>query len=111
MEEREIEFYIPECEEIPTRLRLLVRKDDGKDITVYYKRLEHEFGYEFEVYDALSVVEANEIVNQIAQTMCNQSFDHGSEWRIESIECVKSDINFAYSHVDYVVKFRIKDSY
>lgn len=106
-----ISFYIPESETIPTKLRLLVEKEDDKDITISYKRLENEFGYEFEVYDTLSVVEADQIINQVVQMMCNQSFDHGSEWRMKSIERIKSDINFAYSYVGYIVKFRIKDSY
>lgn len=106
-----IEFYIPECETIPTKLRLIIRKNEGKDITVYYERLEESFGYNFELYDITSEDEAKEIVSQIAHTMCSQSYDHGQEWRVEDIEKLSCEVNGFISKAEYNVLFRIKDMY
>lgn len=106
-----IEFYIPEGETIPTKLRLLVNKDEGKDIHVYYQRLEESFGYNFELYNITSENEAEDIVKKVAQTMCNQSYDHGQEWRVENIEKLSCEINFAYQKSEYNVLFRVRDSY
>ncbi len=106
-----IEFYIPEGEIIPTKLRLLVSKDEGKDIQVHYKSLEESFGYNFELYDITSEEEAENIVKEIAQKMCNQSYDHGQEWRVENIEKLSCEINYAFQKAEYNVLFRIRDSY
>lgn len=108
---KRIEFYIPEREIIPTKLRLIIEKDEGKDITVYYERLEESFGYNFELYDITSEDEAKEIISQIAEIMCNQSYDHGQEWRVENIEKLSCDINNFISKAEYNVLFRIRDMY
>lgn len=108
---KRIEFYIPERETIPTKLRLIIEKDEGKDITVYYERLEESFGYNFELYDITSEDEAKEIISQIAEIMCNQSYDHGQEWRVENIEKLSCDINNFISKAEYNVLFRIRDMY
>ncbi len=89
----------------------MVSKDEGKDITVYYQRLEESFGYNFELYNIVSEEEAEGIIKEIAQLMCNQSYDHGQEWRIENIEKLSCEINNLFQKAEYNVLFRIKDAY
>lgn len=106
-----IKFYIPECESIPTKLRLIVKKDEGKDIQIYYERLEESFGYNFELYDITSEEETECIVKEIGQMMCDQSYDHGQEWRVENIEKLSCTINNLFQKAEYNILFRIRDSY
>ncbi len=106
-----IGFYIPAGEVIPTKLRLIVEKNNEKDIQVYYERLDEDFGYNFELYNITSEEESENIVKEIAQMMCNQSYDHGQEWRVESVEKLSCNINNLYSKAEYNVLFRIRDSY
>lgn len=106
-----IQPYIPEGESIPTRLRLIVEKDEGPDIRIDYIRLSPGFSYEFSLYNVNSEDEANEIINQIANEMCNQSYDHGQEWRTDKIKLLRKEINNFIQVVEYEVSFRIKDSY
>lgn len=102
-----IEFYIPEDQTIPTRLRL----KNGK-VHIYYERLNDRFGYEFELYEIDDKEQAENIVKEIADMMCVQSYDHGQEWRVVDIECVEFDDNsFLGKSGKWQVEFRIRDSY
>lgn len=79
-----IEFYIPSDEFIPSTLRLKV--DD--EIDVYYEKLQTDFGYRFTFFkfqQGVSRETATEIVNQIVARMVSQSYDHGSQWRENSV--------------------------
>lgn len=105
-----IQPYIPEGEVIPTRLRLLIEKDEGPDIRIDYTR-SSGLSYEFSLYNVTSKEEADEIIHQIAMEMCNQSYDHGQEWRTEEIETLREEINSFIQVVEYKVSFRVKDSY
>ena len=106
-----ITFCIPEHETIPTRLRLKIEKDEGRDIIVNYRRLPDNFDYEFEFYNIETAEEAEKYLKDIVSIMCNQSFDHGAKWRVADTKLVESKINSIYQAVTYVVGFRIKDSY
>ena len=102
----EIKFYIPEDQVIPTKLRL----KKGK-VHIYYKRLNDKFGYEFELYELDNKEQAEEIVKEIANIMCNQSYDHGQEWRVVSIDCIEFNDNNWSKSGKWQVEFRIRDSY
>lgn len=102
-----IKFYIPEDQTIPTRLRL--KKDK---VHIYYQRLNNKFGYEFELYEIDDKEQGEEIVKEIADIMCVQSYDHGQEWRTVNIECVEfNDNDFLGKNGKWQVEFRIRDSY
>ena len=97
-----IEFYIPKSEKIPTRLRLKV---DG--VNVYYQRLHDQFGYDFEFFD-ITEEKAMEITKHLASVMSDQSYDHGSEWRVVSISPVEQDDRYKIGPIIRVL-FRVKD--
>lgn len=101
-----IKFYIPEDQIIPTKLRL--KKDD---INIYYERLNDKFGYEFELYEINDKEQGEEIVKEIANIMCNQSYNHGQEWRIVNIQCIEFNDNSWIKNGKWEVEFRIRDSY
>lgn len=103
----DIKFYIPENQIIPTRLRL--KKDE---VHIYYEKLNDKFGYEFELHEIDDKEQGEEIVKEIANMMCFQSYDHGQEWRIINIECIEFDDNgFLGKNGKWQVEFRIRDSY
>lgn len=103
----EIKFYIPEDQAIPTNLRL----KKGK-VHIYYERLNDKFGYEFQCYEIDNKKQGEEIVKEVANMMCSQSYDHGQEWRIVSIDCVEFEDNgFCGKSGTWQVEFRIRDSY
>lgn len=95
------QFVIPSDQVIPTELR--IRKDN---VSVTYRRCSDEFAYVFDIYNDGDKPN-EEIVNEIASLMCNQSFDHGAEWRYTDIEKIDTE----YLDNRYKVKFRIRDSY
>ena len=101
-----MEFYIPENQIIPTILRLKKGKTH-----IYYKRLDDKFGYEFELYEIDGKEQGENIIKDIANIMCNQSYDHGLEWRITNIECIEFNDNCWSKSGKWQVTFRIKDSY
>lgn len=101
-----IEFYIPEDQTIPTELRL--RK--GK-VHIFYKKLKDKFGYEFKLYEIDVKEQGEDIVKEIANMMCVQSYDHGQEWRIVNIECIEFNDNSWGKSGIWQVEFRIRDSY
>ena len=97
-----IEFYIPKSETIPTRL---VLKVDGEHVV--YRHLHNQFGYDFEYLD-ISEERAVEITKQLADIMCSQSYDHGSQWRVVSIAPVEQDERYKIGPIIRVL-FRIRD--
>lgn len=101
-----IEFYIPEDQMIPTQLRL--RK--GK-VHIYYEELKDKFGYEFALYEIDNQEQGEDIIKEIADIMCSQSYDHSQEWRIVSIECIVFNDNDFGKNGLWQVEFRIRDSY
>ena len=94
------QFYIPEDKAIPTDL--CVKKDN---ISVYCNRCNDGFAYEFNVYGTEDATEIENIVNDIANLMVSQSWDHGAEWRITDMKQIEGHNN------SYRVDFRIKDSW
>lgn len=102
----ELKFYIPEDQEIPTKLRL--KKDK---VHIYYERLNDKFGYEFELYELDSKEQGEDIVRETANIMCNQSYDHGQEWGVVSIDCIEFNDNSWGKSGKWQVEFRIRDSY
>lgn len=106
MNNNKIEFYIPEDQTIPTKLRLKKGKTH-----IYYERLKDKFGYEFELYEIDSKEQAEEIVKETASIMCSQSYDHGQEWRVVSIGCIEFNDNSWGKNGKWQVEFRIRDSY
>lgn len=101
-----IKPYMIEHESIPTKLRLMI---EDTDITInYYKS---EIGWEFTLYNITSADQAQAIIEQIANMMRIQSYDHGQEWRTEEIIRNRCEINNFVKFAEFTVKFRIKDSY
>lgn len=99
-----VEFYIPKSETIPTKLVLRV---DGEP--VYYCRLHDQFGYDFE-YLGITEEKAIEITKHLASIMCSQSYDHGSEWRVVSIDPVEQEERYKVGPIIRVL-FRVRDSW
>ena len=100
-----VEFYIPKYQRIPTELRLKV---DGKQ--VIYCRLQDAFGYNFYFYNGETVEEAMYIAKELADIMCWQSYDHGSQWCITSMEPVQQNDRYKIGEIIRVL-FRVRDSY
>lgn len=101
-----IEFYIPEDETIPTQLRL----KKGK-VKIYYEEKKDKFAYEFVLHEIDNKNQGEAIVKEIADIMCNQSYDHGKEWRVANIECIDfRDTDYGKCGL-WLVKFRIRDIY
>lgn len=98
-----IEFYAPEGENIPTKLRLKV--DDKID--VYYNRLPNGLAYRFSFFRFQSVdcFLADKIVSQIVQMMHEQSYDHGAYWE-EIVREVAADEH----EIRVTVDFRVRDA-
>ena len=106
---RNIEFYIPKSQTIPTRLLLKV---DGKQVN--YEPAEDVFGYNFEFISGETLEEALDIAKDIASIMCSQSYDHDACWRVVSIEPYKDpmiDPRYDVASQRVQVKFRWKDSW
>lgn len=81
---------------------------DGVEVT--YTRLLDSFAYHMSVLDNVPFANALKAVEQLVQVMEHQSYDHGAEWRRTSIESLPKDERYSISH-DFVVHFRMKDSY
>lgn len=105
MRDHSIVSYIPASEIIPTKLRLLV---DGK--LVSYSRLKDTFGYDFEFNNGETEDEAVGMAEYLAWVMCCQSYDHGQEWLVTSVELVDQEKRFKIGEIVRVL-FRIRDSY
>lgn len=101
------QFIIPDGVYIPTELK--VKK--GKIVVNYYKDKDDSLSWHFNIYEAGSLEEADKSIHEIIQLMCEQSFDHGAEWRLVSCECIDSCFNGFLDYAEYKVNFRIKDSW
>lgn len=101
----DIKVFIPQGEIIPTKMRLTV---DGKQ--VHYERVHDGFGYDFSFFSGDTEAEATAIATELARIMSHQSYDHGSEWRVASIETVPQEERYAIG-ITVRAMFRIKDSY
>lgn len=101
----DIKFYIPKSQTVPTQLRVVA---DGHH--VYYDKVPDGFGYDFQFFGGVTEEEASKIVDEIVSIMCNQSYDHGSEWRVDSKEVVKQEERY-YCGPIIRVMFRVRDSY
>lgn len=101
---REIKFYIPKNERIPTRLKLYVN-----DILVMYERIVSGFRFEIATDNE---TEALAIAADIAEIMIqdHDESQHGVSWRTTSFRIV--DIgrqNTGFTFVDW--NYRVRDSY
>ena len=99
-----IEFYIPKDQTIPTRLRLKV---DGLD--VYYDKVDDAFAYDFTLWGKARE-NGTAIVDEIVRRLCNQSYDHGSEWRETKREVIEEGV-MDWEPIVIRVYFRVKDIY
>ena len=99
-----VEFYKMKSEKIPTKLRLLV---DGEQVD--YWPVDGKFAYDFE-FTVTNEEESLEIAKELAQIMCDQSYDHGQSWRVTGISIVEQDERYAIGTI-VRVNFRIRDSH
>lgn len=99
----DIRFYVPSDEKVPTQLRLMVN-----DKQVTYWRLDDQLGYDFRFID-VSDDEALAEAAEIAKIMEWQSYDHGSQWRVTSIELVKQNERYRIGPIVRVL-FRVRDA-
>lgn len=101
---KEIKFYIPEDETIPTNLRLYVGNN-----YVPYERIAGGFRFEVLTKDE---EQAMEIVKDIVDTMIREHDDsqHGVSWRTVSLEVVPQTGSFKFGTlIDW--KYRVRGSY
>ena len=99
-----IEFYIPKDQTIPTQLRLKV---DGLD--VYYDKVNDAFTYDFTLWGQARK-NGTAIVDEIVRRLCNESYDHGAEWRETKREVIEEGVE-DWEPIVIRVYFRVKDSY
>lgn len=99
-----IKFYIPKNEIIPTSLKLSVNGEQ-----VEYKKVENMFAYDFHFFNHTEY-ESLVIAREIAEIMCDQSYDHGKAWRATDISIVQQEERYSFG-VIVRVKFRIRDSW
>ena len=99
-----IEFFVPDDETIPTRLRLRV---DGP-IDVYYESLPNDFAYKFTFFkwQDVTLEMACAITDKIVSRMISQSYDHGAQWRERGVRSIVND-EFELS---ITVFFRVRDA-
>ena len=76
---------------------------------VYYERVKDKFAYDFQFFDT-EEKECLKISQEIAETMCFQSYDHGQSWRITDISIVEQGERYKVGTI-VRVSFRIRDSY
>lgn len=99
-----IDFYIPKSEKIPTDLRLYA---DGH--YVRYRRLDDCFGYDFMFCNDETADEAVSLTKGIASVICDQSYDHGAQWRVVSISVLEQDDRYKIGEIVRVI-FRVRDA-
>jgi len=99
-----IEFYVPKSEKVPTQLRLYV---DGH--YVRYNRLDNALGYDFMFLSEVNADEAIALTKEIAAVMCNQSYDHGVQWRVVSMEVLEQEERYKIGEIIRVI-FRARDA-
>lgn len=80
-------------------------------IRVDYRRIPGKFAYKFTI-SVMETLDPNLIeaaIDQVVGAMCNQSYDHGSEWRETGVR--ETAIDSRTGEYTATVYFRIKDSY
>lgn len=81
---------------------------DGRQVS--YERIPDKFGYDFLYCCGETQDEAIAITKHLASIMCDQSYNHGQEWRVVSIEIVNQEERYKIGEI-VRVQFRIRDSY
>lgn len=104
----DIRVRIPDTKErIPTQLRLQI----NENIDVVYKRSPSSLAYEFSfLKNQVFQQQAYQLTTELADILCEQSYDHGSEWRVTATEQI-FDMHEFDIYYTFKVHFRIKDSY
>ena len=101
---REIKFYIPNDETIPTDLRLYV-----DDIYVTYERTNGGFTFHISLDDE---EKAMEVAKEIVQKMIREHDEsqHGVSWRTISLQVIPQEDRYK---IDTLIewKYRVRDSY
>ena len=99
---KDIQFYIPSDEVIPTDLWLLVG-----ETKVRYERILH--GFKFEVYEA-DVYKAQKIIDKIIKQMLidHDESHHGVSWVTTSL---KEVFSYGIEMHTYEWHYRVRDSY
>lgn len=106
-----IKQIIDESKTVQTELAVEV---DGTRI--YYRRLTNTFGYtfwaiiDFKEDEETTIKEVDAAIDTVIATMCAQSYDHGSEWRLVQKE-VNTDLLDRFRQYLVTAYFRIKDTY
>lgn len=90
-------------EPIQTGLRL-----ECNGVHVSYYEDPHAFKYTF-LIDEVPFDEAEKVVKEVVQAMCNQSYNHGAYWRQSKME-YEEPTDERYYHT-FVVSFGIHDPY
>ena len=78
-------------------------------VMVDYFRFPERLEYVFHVYRDIPQDRAIAAVNKLVHAMCDQSYDHGAEWRVVT-ESYEGPSEHNYNHV-FKTRFRIKDTY
>ena len=87
---------------------------NGRQVT--YEKLNNEFGYILHTVNGVNedketaIKESDAAIDTVIETMCAQSYDHGSEWRLVRKEV---DIHLLERYGQYQVTayFKINDIY
>lgn len=101
---RDIRFYVPEGETIPTDLRLYVG-----DIYVKYHRIDNGFRFEVLLDDENK---AMEIAKQIVEQMKfeHDEAEHGVSWRTKSLVVIHQEERYKIGTIiDW--EYYVRDSY
>lgn len=101
---KDIKFYVPKSETIPTDLRLYV-----DDVYVKYERVQNGFRFYISLEDEQQAMDvAKEIVEKMKRE--HDESEQGVSWRTVSLEIVPTEERY---RIDTIVewKYRIRDSY
>lgn len=101
---KNIKFYVPKSETIPTDLRLYV-----DDVYVKYERVQNGFRFYISLEDELKAMDvAKEIVEKMERE--HDESEHGVYWRTVSLEIVPTEERYRLgTTVEW--KYRVRDSY
>lgn len=106
-----IKQIIDESKTVQTELAVEV---DGTHI--YYKELTDNFGYifwaiiDFKEDEETAIKESDAAIDTVIETMCAQSYDHGSEWRLVQKEA-NTDLLDRFGQYLVTAYFEMKDIY
>lgn len=101
---KDIKFYVPKSETIPTGLRLYV-----DDVYVEYERIQNGFRFYISLEDEQQAFDA---AKEIVQKMIweHDESEHGVSWRTVSLEIVPVEERYLIGTV-VEWKYRVRDSY